>query len=253
MYRAVQLCAPKTVLSTYPSAIAEPYAELPEVLTAQRTVQRGGRRLAAMSPAALRAATPPLPWVVSRHLSAEATAKQHSVNLDCRNDSRSSSDSSSFQTAAAPQAGTPQLRSARALTSDPEEVPIIRICTGDFSGGPNKRVFRFAGQPFSPRGRAVRVPFAAGMTCMPTQQMHFPHTHRSAWGGSMDALAGSDLRLDSAAGFMFASGLVLDEVPFDPELPFLFDGEEVGNCGDRWASRSSELVNLICSVRMTAS
>lgn len=28
---------------------------------------------------------------------------------------------------------------------------------------------------------------------------------------------------------MFASGLVLDEVPFDPELPFLFDGEEVGN------------------------
>lgn len=30
-----------------------------------------------------------------------------------------------------------------------------------------------------------------------------------------------------AAGFMFGSGLVLNEVPFDPELPFLFDGEEV--------------------------
>jgi Glycosyltransferase (GlcNAc) len=33
-----------------------------------------------------------------------------------------------------------------------------------------------------------------------------------------------------AAGFMFGSGLVLSEVPFDPELPFLFDGEEVRTC-----------------------
>lgn len=33
---------------------------------------------------------------------------------------------------------------------------------------------------------------------------------------------------NAAAGFMFGSGLVLSEVPFDPELPFLFDGEEVG-------------------------
>ena len=43
----------------------------------------------------------------------------------------------------------------------------------------------------------------------------------------------------SAAGFMFGSGLVLDEVPFDPELPFLFDGEEVGTFDESRASRNS--------------
>jgi hypothetical protein len=58
------------------------------------------------------------------------------------------------------------LGSARALSPDLEEVPIIRICTGEFSGGPNKDVFRFTGELFLPRGRAVRVPFAAGTTYM---------------------------------------------------------------------------------------
>ena len=39
---------------------------------------------------------------------------------------------------------------------------MIRICTGDFSGGPNQGMFRLAGQTCLPRGRAVHVPFAAG-------------------------------------------------------------------------------------------
>eukprot|EP00757_Euglenozoa_sp_SAG-D1_P020258 gene20258-7292_t len=31
----------------------------------------------------------------------------------------------------------------------------------------------------------------------------------------------------AAAGFVFAEGRLVEEVPFDPHLPFLFDGEEV--------------------------
>lgn len=44
---------------------------------------------------------------------------------------------------------------------------MFRICTGEFSGGPNKDVFRFVGRVFLPRERAVRVPFAAGEAVTP--------------------------------------------------------------------------------------
>ena len=193
------------------------------------------------SSAVMHAAMLPLPRVLSNNQSTEAAARRRSVDLDfCNDPGSSSSGGSSCQTEAAAQAATLQHRSARVLTSNSEEVPIIRICTGDFSGGPNKDVFRFNGQLSSPRGRAVRVPFAAGAAWMLAKAytVHSMPTElpgEAAW----MPLAGSDFQLGSAAGFMFASGLVLDEVPFDPELPFLFDGEEVGNCGDRWASRSS--------------
>ena len=31
----------------------------------------------------------------------------------------------------------------------------------------------------------------------------------------------------AAAGFLFYAGNILREVPFDPHLPYLFDGEEI--------------------------
>lgn len=43
---------------------------------------------------------------------------------------------------------------------------IIRICNGSFTGGPEGGVFRFSGQFSEAKGRAVRVPFAAGTASM---------------------------------------------------------------------------------------
>lgn len=39
---------------------------------------------------------------------------------------------------------------------------VIRVCNGSFTGGPNGGVFRFTSSIHDAKGRAVRVPFAAG-------------------------------------------------------------------------------------------
>ena len=171
MYRAVQRCAPKPVLSTYPSAIAAP----PAAQTAEHTAQQSARRLTAKSTAVLlpaRDTDAPVAHEISSNWSAVSPDRRRAVDhgiLD-GGGSISTNSSNNLMLQAAP-SGTAQPRSARKRLSITEEAPTIRICTGDFSGGPNKGVFRFAGQLFSPRGRAVRVPFAAGTAWLPGQSL----------------------------------------------------------------------------------
>jgi Glycosyltransferase (GlcNAc) len=271
MHQAVQRCAPKPVLSTYPSAIAA----LPPVQTAQHAPQNA-RRLTT-SPDMLQPAqssmAPSLTHTIRRTLRTVVAARRSNVDHECC-DGGSGNNSSSSQRLAAARAAMAQLGSARALSSNPEEVPIIRVCTGDFSGGPNKGVFRFAGELFPPHGRAVLVPFAAGATCMPKHTQCRPEGFGQSVSGLLSEGCAAaracpylvrfalmcpiclvkvflnrptNPSVEPAAGFMFASGLVLDEVPFDPELPFLFDGEEVSNADNDYQAATTMLPMLSCA------
>ena len=183
MYQAVERCAPKPVLSTYPSAIAAP----PAAQTARHTALQTSRRLTAVSSAVLQPARHATAAVLTWHISSSGLSTEAAAGRS--NDDRvahdSGSGSSSRHIAAAKQAASSQLRGACALLSESEEKPIIRICTGDFSGGPNQGVFRFAGQLLLPRGRAVRVPFAAGTSQLPKRLHILPmpecSRHSTAW------------------------------------------------------------------------
>lgn len=206
MYRAVQLCVPKPVLSTYPP----PIAAAPNATDALGQPVKGAE-VVLSEKTALRGA-------------AAATAGTGSIDGGSVSggggQTRNGSDGSSSSVANSHGAG--------ADAPVTKETPIIRICSGDFrqalqvhavqalayvllvlhccrfgqcrapwymltcryktdqlsqlcNGGPHHNVFRFSGSYFSPRGHSVRVPFAAGtvnqFSCLTghlesTQQRH---------------------------------------------------------------------------------
>ncbi len=53
----------------------------------------------------------------------------------------------------------------------------------------------------------------------------------------------------AAAGFMFFSGAALKNVPFDPLLPYLFDGEEILYSARLWTHGCVPLpLRLLCCI-----
>jgi hypothetical protein len=146
MYQAVQLCAPKPVLSMYPAPIVGVPAG---TLAQQQAAHQAARQANGLSPdmGPGHQATVPVPLD-------SKTATTVGVAIGKTGGNRES--------AAAAEAATLDSRSAAAPPLKPKQLPVIRICTGDFSGGPNKGVFRLAGRALLPHGCAVRVPFAAG-------------------------------------------------------------------------------------------
>lgn len=147
MYRAVQLCAPKPVLSTYPAALTAP----PDAAAAHK------QRSSHAAVAGLMSSAGEAETATAAHGSNGSNSAGSREAGSRRAGSRDTSGSGSQE-----MESTADRHNGGAAATVSKSHSLIRICTGNFSGGPDKNVFRFAGLAFSPRGRAVRVPFAAG-------------------------------------------------------------------------------------------
>mmetsp|Transcript_11284 Transcript_11284/g.33926 ORF Transcript_11284/g.33926 Transcript_11284/m.33926 type:complete len:431 (-) Transcript_11284:848-2140(-) len=85
----------------------------------------------------------------------------------------------------------PAISMLSASANEKRNMASPRICNGSYTGGPNNmHMFRYVSEVYSPKGFAVRTGFASG-------------------------------------GFMFGPGQILRDVPHDPNMPMLFDGDEV--------------------------